>query len=60
MPVKGIEGRAANSMADAKEFKIDGKRNNSIVYRGQCGVPNCAQPCKPPPSPPGKCVCRRA
>ncbi len=57
------------AMEDAREFtaptfarkgKNSTSRSNSLGPRPQCSVPNCAQPCRVPPSPPGCKVCRVA
>ena len=54
-----------SAMMDAKEFVIsaDVRGDKDLISNDappSCSVPNCARPCKQPPSPPGCKVCRRS
>jgi len=61
MSAEDNRARAGGSIADAKEFRITPIRQKDIDSASfNCQAPSCAAPCKPPPSPPGPCVCRRA
>ncbi len=56
-----IQRNARNLMADSKEFTAYSRnKKDKTDLTPNCSVPNCALPCKPPPSPPGCKACRKS